>query len=442
MQARAQVELAKECFGALFEKPGEGDASDIISLASQMPGVVKDKVLADLCEAVCRVAQAETHEDAVVMKAIDSLQQLPDEMIKNKLAYPRARALIECARKLVLQRSLDSPLQGELTDIRALIDGVSWSSSSDSPEQVLVNSRFNASLLSKSKLRFAGLLSKASDTMKADRFDDISHMTQALGKFCQVIRSTQVRIFWTLMGDCIGFLARAVEDSKFTPDEQIKVHEGMQAKCFALSLTSAADFGLAPLLGDAAAKQHDAMLCNMAEFRLAVTRFVQNIENGEVLKIFTDIPNQFWESSVKNRFFDRGSPVFEGVQDMDALHSVLQKIYQAFAKSAATFLDDTLEVQSWFADLLRGMSSKRKDPWSVEVPDLSEQALGRLEKELQHACCIVNTVGENVQIKKACGFGTEVLKDLLLWAQVAHQRQIIATPKSAKGKKNVMPSSA
>ena len=95
---------------------------------------------------------------------------------------------------------------------------------SESPEQVLANSRLNASLFGKAKLRFEGLLSKASEKLKADRCDDVSAISEALRSHSQTIRQTQVRIFWTLMEEPISFLAGAFDQTDFDAALQIQAH--------------------------------------------------------------------------------------------------------------------------------------------------------------------------------------------------------------------------
>ena len=65
-QARAQIDLAKECFGFAFEKAGDTSSNDIVSLAMELPKVVKDPAVCDISGALLVVAQADQHDKSKV----------------------------------------------------------------------------------------------------------------------------------------------------------------------------------------------------------------------------------------------------------------------------------------------------------------------------------------------------------------------------------------
>ena len=58
MQARAQIDLAKECFGFAYEKAGDTSSNDIVSLAMELPKMVKDAAVCGISGASLVVAQA------------------------------------------------------------------------------------------------------------------------------------------------------------------------------------------------------------------------------------------------------------------------------------------------------------------------------------------------------------------------------------------------
>lgn len=136
MQANAQYELAKDVIGVLFEKADKDDVANLQSLVTQLPQVVQDPVLKTFCDSLLQFVNAETQSDTVVQAALDYLMHDAPADSKQKLAFPRARSIVDSARRMVLQhRSIGSSLQGELTDIRGEVDRLNWAAPTDTKEQ-------------------------------------------------------------------------------------------------------------------------------------------------------------------------------------------------------------------------------------------------------------------------------------------------------------------
>jgi len=416
MQAEAQVALAKESFGILFGEADTTEFGDVLAMAAQLPAAVKNDELTELCQCLSQVVQAETLDDATVQHALDKLMDNPDVHFKAVLSYPRARALLDGARRMVLQRSVDASLQGELTCIRGNVDALVWAGIAESAEQVLVNCRFNASLLGKARLRFEGLMDKASAKMKLDRTDDVAHIKSTLKEHCERIRHTQIRIFWDLVAPSLRFLGVYIFTVDLNTDEQLRVHDGLQERCFALCVTKSTEFGLSPLLGQEASELHDATLGHLAKFKAALSDMVQNLEKGEIVQIFGGIAEKkFWEVSMEANVFDTSSPSFHGVVHVDDLVSGMVPIYQGYVDAATVFFDQTLCEQAWFANMLRALSDKKKpDPWQASLkatmPELGHETLEKMQKDLATACEILD-VTSNVNglkpktVTKAGGVG-------------------------------------
>lgn len=438
MQSTAQYELARDAIGVLFEKSDADaeDVGDLQSLVTQLHKVVQHPMLKKFCESLLRVIQASALSDSVVQEALDYLMHDAPSDFKQKLAYPRARSLVDLARRLVLQRSIDSSLQGELTDIRGEIDRVAWAAPTDTNEQVLVNARFNASLLSKARLRLEGVLAKASDKMKADRSNDIMHIHAALKESAGTIKQMQTNTYWSLMEKSLAFLAQVLKGAgDFNIDEQLKVHTGLREQTFGLCLTNTADFGLVHLLGGESA-QHDELLDNLQKFKATVSEFVQTLEKGERPDFFSGVAEKFWSTASGIGLLNPAcTGILAGTSDHTRLCSAFAAICVAYSAAASERLQTVLDNHEWFLNLIKGLVNNAKDPIPASLGLIDIEAIELATAQIQAATSVMEEVGDFSLPLVASSLGIGIFKLFGKLADLINQREAFINQRRAVKKK-------
>ena len=407
--SREQIECSIELLSYSLELPVTSENSDLETLVKELPKTIPTAEIVEIASNIAVVLAPTKHSDQDVNAAIAKLTNTSttsssiDERIAKKFSYPRGRALIDYARKFLLQRAMDTGLQAEISALRSQIEQCDFAKSGGSLEMKLVNAQFEAKVVTKVKLRYHAMLAKASDELKASRKGDMEFVAERIDARTFILRSVQMEAFWSTMLEPLRLVAKLLHGAVVTSSEQAKAHEQLQNRLFNLCLTTSKEFGLEAMLGTSSAKEHDSMINDLGECTTAVSEFVRTAEIGET-SIFHPEAKTMWTKlfAVGLATPDlTGTKHFDGLAELsrhdllDELKSAFKELIQHFATKAATFLNQLCRTEAWFALLLTPNSKGKYASWPAEMPS---RATGsddiNTDANITHACDIIAGISD------------------------------------------------
>ena len=155
LQTIVQSNVALDVLGDMFELPlktGSDANDDLKELAKHLASVVVNKDVVRICNAVGITVDPTGHADETVESALQDLKnpKLGGEPFVRRLSSLRASTLIGHARRLVLQRSVDSSLAAEVGAIRSSLETIGLTFGKTKADQTMVNLKFSAQAASTS----------------------------------------------------------------------------------------------------------------------------------------------------------------------------------------------------------------------------------------------------------------------------------------------------
>lgn len=272
------------------------------------------------------------HTDADVNAAIGQMSDanIVGEAVAKRAYHTRPRGLIENARKQVSNRSVGAALQekikSSMNDIKAFR---SKPPANQTPEQVMVSVNFTSRQAAKHKLKVNGILSKATDEVKAMYESDINAVNKEFSMISDELCDQQRGAFWAAMTPSLHTVAKSLLAGTMASKDQGSHHELLQGRGVVMCLSATKDIELDVMLANNG-KAHDADIQAYEVLRTALCGLIGDLDFSEQMDPFGIIQRKLWDSIVSLGLHFETDRILK-LQQVGASDAIANAVDAAFA---------------------------------------------------------------------------------------------------------------